>query len=303
MTRRMRSLMVGKCSLYVQLTVVALLLWSPSRVEPASTRVIEIDLPKVVLAAGSDHGLQVGARVKLLRQSESIIHPLTGEDLGTPFEPVGFVEIVTVGPGRAVAKVKKLYSQVLVDDIAEYKAVIPDPPPHPKAPPARPPKTASIADKKIDELAHQVAQNQQIIEALSKRPAVSRKIWDEIAFMKSFFDRSEERLEQIERRLAEQSDLLEILQNREYGQGPGEGVPVHSPLDLEIKLGIKGGRMTFAVLRDSLEMIDQVIEGDFGGEEIRAKKEDKSVFIIWGLMAIIILWLGAISFLYFRYIR
>lgn len=295
--------MVGKYSLSVQLIVVALLIWSPSRVEPASTRVVEVDLPEVVLAAGSDHGLQVGTGVKLLRQSEPIIHPLTGEDLGTPFEPVGFVEIVTALPDRAVGKVKKLYSQVQIDDIAEYEAVMPELPPRPKAPPTRPPKTASIADKKIDELAHQVAQNQQAIEALSKRPAVPREVWDEIAFMKSFFDRSEERLEQIERRLTEQSNLLEILQSREYGQEPGEGVPVHSPVDLEIKLGIKGGRMTFAVLKDSLEMIDQVIEGDFGGEEFGAKKEDKGVFITWGLMAIILIWLGAISFLYFRYMR
>ena len=54
----------------------------------------------VTIEAGSDQGLQTGASVTLLRSGEEIIHPISGQVLGIPQEPVGLAEVRSVEAGQ-----------------------------------------------------------------------------------------------------------------------------------------------------------------------------------------------------------
>ena len=75
--------------------------------------------------AGSNHGMQEGASVTLLRAGEEIIHPISGQVLGIPQEPVGIAEVRSVEANSATAVLVKTYSMPSVGDLVEYERVEP----------------------------------------------------------------------------------------------------------------------------------------------------------------------------------
>ena len=292
------------------LATVLLVVWNPATADVAVTSVVAVDLPEVEVAAGSRDGLEVGTRAKILRPGQTIVHPLTGEDLGTPQEPVGFMKIIRVRPDRATGSLLKAYTEPRQGDIVEYETAaveggegIPEPPaeavPEPPAakeilPTAGPPKKTAL-EERIEELARRVDRNQRAIEEVRGRPVVPLNFMDEISLMKSLLSRSEGRLGALEKKLNEQAGTLEMLQSEDYA--PGRRVPVNPPFDLEINLGLKGETLRFAVANeDTFGLVERT------GKEKRADIDD-DILITWVLLGVIIVWLSAASLLYLRYRR
>ena len=288
------------------LATVLLVVWSPATADVAVTSVVAVDLPEVEVGAGSRDGLEVGIRARIFRPGETIVHPLTGEVLGTPQEPVGFMKITSVQPDRASGRLLKAYSEPRQGDSVEYETAaaedaegisepeeIPEPPAEAvPVPPAVPGKRTAL-EERIEEVVRRVDRNQRAIEELRGRPSVPRNYLDGISLMKSLISRSEERLDALEKKLTEQAKTLEMLQHEDYA--PGSRVPVNPPLDLEINLGLRGETLRFAVANeDTLGLVERTE---------RKKQADTvdEILVTWVLLGIIITWLGAASFLYFRY--
>ena len=98
--------------------------------ERSLARVIDVqrdEVDSVALDAGRLDGLSEGAQVTLLREGEAIVHPLSGEVLGIPQEPVGLVEVKVLQDRRAQAVLLKSYSTPRVGDLDEYAKVAVEP--------------------------------------------------------------------------------------------------------------------------------------------------------------------------------
>ena len=116
------------CFVAVALCLQVPAVWSQQQVASqregmmAITRVVEVPAADVVvLGAGRLDGLAADAQVMLLREADPIVHPLTGEVLGTPQEPVGTVSIFELQDHSARARLVKAYSIPAVDDLAEFE--------------------------------------------------------------------------------------------------------------------------------------------------------------------------------------
>ena len=89
--------------------------------EVTTTEVVGIDGEQVEFGIGRLDGLKRDARVTLLRPGEPIVHPLTGQVLGIPQEPVGITRIVRAEEHRAWGLMVKTYSNPQLGDLAEYE--------------------------------------------------------------------------------------------------------------------------------------------------------------------------------------
>jgi curli biogenesis system outer membrane secretion channel CsgG len=67
-------------------------------------RVIRADPERIYVNAGGDAGVQQGATFDLFRAEEALIDPASGLHLGTPDRRLGAIQIVSVQPAYAVAK-------------------------------------------------------------------------------------------------------------------------------------------------------------------------------------------------------
>ena len=144
--------------------------------------------------AGKKEGLDVGVNVTLLREGEPIIHPMTGEVLGVPQEPVGMATVFEVGETMSRASLEKVYSVPMLNDLAEFMVEIEMPAVAEMVPQAE----VDEMSARINKLERSMRWYQKKDKAMSGYPAFVEQVWDEIIAMKSYLVSVDERLVDLE---------------------------------------------------------------------------------------------------------
>ena len=253
----------------------------------AMTTVVEVSGPEVTLGAGSQHGMVMAAEVTLLREGEPIVHPLTGQILGVPQEPVGMVHVFEVQEQTAKARLVKTYSEPMVDDLAEYMQVMVETPQ---------PDVKDVVDEfaqRVKELESSVQDYEKANETLTKSyPAFARRIWDEISAMRSYMVSLDERLVELEEQQSEDHTRLASVMTGEYRPEDLKEFTIKYTPDTEIKLQASGKTLLIgvSVVNDTVRidsppmgMHDEVMRDAM----MRPDMEDED-----GIMATIESWFG-----------
>ena len=220
-----------------------------SAVEAAMTTVIGVSGPEITLGAGSRDGIGVDTEATLLREGEPIIHPLTGQILGVPQEPVGLVHVFDVDAQSARARLVKNYSAPMVDDLAEYTRVVMEAPD---------PDVKDVVNefaKRVTELESSVQNYEKANENLTKSyPAFARRIWDEISAMRSYMVSLDERLIELEEQQDEDHARLASVLTGEYRPEDLKEFTIKYTPDTQIKLQASGKTLLISVVNDSVRM-------------------------------------------------
>ena len=93
----------------------------------AQAKVIKVEEETVHIGVGMDREVKVGTVAEIYRQTEPIIHPVTGENLGSPKVKVAEIEIAKVGPTFSSGSYVVQYAPVKVGDLVEGLEVAPTP--------------------------------------------------------------------------------------------------------------------------------------------------------------------------------
>ena len=104
------------------LTVLAIL---PDSAQAGEAKVLMSDDRTIKIGAGVDRGVRIGMLAEIYRQVAPLIHPITGENLGTPKVKIARIEIVKVGAVTAEGKFLEHYAPVRPGDIVESIEVAP----------------------------------------------------------------------------------------------------------------------------------------------------------------------------------
>ena len=215
----------------------------------STARVVAVEGPVVVLGAGRLNGLTEASQVTLLRDGEPIVHPLTGEVLGTPQEPVGTVHVYEVFDRQARGGMIKVYSDPQVDDLVEFERVAVQP-----AAPEPPPRAVAEVMRKVEELEGSVAEYQRSSKDLRSYPAFARRVWDELASMKSYLVSLDERLVELEQQQSEDHFRLSSVLSGEYAREDLKEFTIRYTPDTQIRLRAAGKTLLISVVRDSLHL-------------------------------------------------
>ena len=139
----------GPCTSILLLALLLGLLPTQAASSTAIAKVTVVEGAEVIIDAGHEDGLTVTAKVTLLREGEPIVHPLTGEVLGMPQEPVGVVQIYEADAHIARGGLVKMYSDPMVGDLAEFKPRI-------SAPAATPAPDVEQVKQRVEQLSKNV---------------------------------------------------------------------------------------------------------------------------------------------------
>ena len=287
---------------------IALIAWlvvaGGAGAETASTQVVELQEEGeelvVVLGAGSRDGMIRDAEVTILREAEPIVHPLTGEVLGVPQEPVGTARIFELEEDRAFGRMIKSYSDPQVGDLAEYEKAV-----------AREPRSASVPPPEVEEVIERVKELEQDIaqyrksrKAIASYPVFARQVWDELNDVRSYLVALDERLVELEARQGEDRLRLNSILSGEYqGEEVKEFTIRYSP-DTDVKLRVEGTTVWISVEKDSLRVEGMEEEALSTEEEIPLEEEGggidlsflNSTYVQAGSLAVIGI-LGAVLYL------
>ncbi len=215
----------------------------------ATTTVVGVSGPEVTLGAGSQNGMVMAAEVMLLREEEPIVHPLTGQILGVPQEPVGLVHVFEVQEQTAKARLVKVYSEPMVDDLAEYMQVTVETPE---------PDVKDVVDEfaqRVKELESSVQDYEKANETLTKSyPAFARRIWDEISAMRSYMVSLDERLVELEEQQSDDHTRLASVMTGEYRPEDLKEFTIKYTPDTQIKLQASGKTLLISVVNDSVRI-------------------------------------------------
>ena len=193
---------------WISIAFVAIAL-SGAHAERALTRIVDIGQSgpnEVVLDAGRLHGLSEGAQVTLLRESEAIVHPISGEILGIPQEPVGLAEVKSLQDRRARAVIVKAYSIPQIGDLAEYAKVAIE-----KNAAKAPPVEVAKVIKRVKNLEAGMQQYKKSQKSLSAYPVFAQQVWDEMGTIKSYLVALDERLIELEAQQHEDRNRLTAM--------------------------------------------------------------------------------------------
>jgi hypothetical protein len=241
--------------LYRYCTIFFLLLYfvAPVAAEMAITRIVEVKRGSgftVFLEAGTNHGLVQGTKVTLLREGEKIVHPLSGQVLGVPQEPVGMAEVRSAEANRAVAVLIKTYSTPKVGDMAEYdkasaKAV---------AQVAKEPEVVAHVMERVRGLEKDIKSYRKSQKTLSAYPVFAQQVWDEMGAIKSYLVTIDERLIELEAQQGEDRNRLSQVLNGEYMAQEAKELTIRYSEDTDVRLQVAGKTLVISVERDSLHL-------------------------------------------------
>lgn len=110
---------------YIIFSVLVGLLTGSTVLYGAKARVIKVQEKMIHLDLGSERGVQVGMLADIYRQTKTIFHPVTGENLGSPRVKIGRIEIRKVEPMSAVGYLVNQYANVFPGDLAEGIKIAP----------------------------------------------------------------------------------------------------------------------------------------------------------------------------------
>ncbi|MEE2659348.1 MAG: hypothetical protein VX733_12640 [Candidatus Latescibacterota bacterium] len=220
------------------------------------THVMRVEGAEVVIAAGRMDGLAMASTVSLLREGEPIAHPLTGEVLGVPHEPVGTLEVFELGDHQARGRLIKTYSVPMVEDQAEFEPVLD----HPS--PAMEPAASEVMTR-MDELHSQMEEyRKRSEEGIKGYPAYARRVMDEISVMRSHVVSIDERLQGLEQqRLEDHYQLSDLIGGALQRDGMKEFTIKYLP-DTQVRLRVAGKTLMIDVIADTLqahELMDEPV--------------------------------------------
>ncbi len=273
--------------------VLVAITFSGAHAERVLTRVIDVEQSgahEVVLDAGRLDGLREGARVTLLREGEAIVHPLTGEILGIPQEPVGLAEVKGLQDRRARTVMVKSYSRPQIGDLAEYGKV-------PMEAAATQPAPAEVAKviKRVKTLEAGMQQYKKFQKSLSAYPVFAQQVWDEMGTIKSYLVALDERLIELETQQHEDRNRLTAMIGGE-SQGRGKELTIRYSEDTDLKLRVAGKTLMISVEPDSIRLkevgVGETQEMPFtedglylDGEEVAEEGEEGWDLSLDGMMA------------------
>ena len=244
-----------------------------ARAERALTRVIEVSsgVDEVVLDAGRVEGMRQGSQVTLLREGEAIIHPLSGEILGIPQEPVGLAEVKKLENRRASAVMIKHYSTPQVGDLAEYAKVVEE---------AAAPAEVVQVIQRVTDLEAGMKQYKKSQKSLAAYPVFAQQVWDEMGTIKSYLVAIDERLIELEAQQSEDRNRLIAMTGGEFQGEASKELTIRYSEDTDLKLSVAGKTLTISVEQDSLRLTklggSQALEQgmDFGAEDLSLDDEE-----------------------------
>ena len=258
--------------------------------EVGTTRVIGVEDSEVVLGAGLSNGLGIGAQVILLRQGDPIVHPLTGEILGIPQEPVGLLQITEAEARVAKGTLQKIYSVPMVDDLAEYEKQ------EHLARAAQVEKSETNEMKaRVKKLERSVKRYQKSNKALSEYPALVKQVWDEIIVMKSDLVALDERLVEMETQQGEDRTRFSSVLDSEFQRQDMEEFTIRYKSGTDVKLKIAGKTLVITVDPDSVYHLEEL--NDVEDSEMAEKEPEKgsiqafieSEWMMWCVVALFVL--------------
>jgi hypothetical protein len=212
--------------------------------------------------------LALDAQVNLLRPGSPIVHPLTGQVLGQPQEPVGVARVFEVGDHQSRAVVEKSYTAAQIGDEVEFA-----PAPGQEtatagqgheaggAAPAEEHGRAAGGDaalqQRLRDLERSVEEYHASSKTLKAYPAFAQRVWDEISTMKSYLVSLDERLVQLEEQQSQERHPL----GAPGGDGGGEEgmreFTVRYAPDTLVRLKVAGRTLLLSVERDSLRVEEE----------------------------------------------
>jgi len=267
---------------------------SDAHAERSLARVIDVqrgEVDSVVLDAGRLDGLSEGAQVTLLREGEAIVHPLSGEVLGIPQEPVGLVEVQALQDHRAQAVLLKSYSTPRVGDLAEYAKVAVEPE---EASGGVEVEQVNKMMNRVEVLEAGMQQYRKSQKSLSAYPVFAQQVWDEMGTIKSYLVTLDERLIELEAQQGEDRNRLAAMIDGEYQSESARELTIHYSEDTDLKLRVAGKTLEISVesdsilLKESNEFDRAVNEPNEGGWEL-----DEEIFgspyVIGGIVFVVLL--------------
>ena len=248
----------------------------PGFAEVGTAQVIQVEKSEVVFNAGRREGLVLDAEVNLLRLGSPIVHPLTGQVLGRPQEPVGLARIFEVGEHQSRAVLEKSYTVPQVGDAVEYEPSVGHAAAETVAavhgheaeakPPAEVPRAGAGHGKavaaegevqqRLKELEQSVADYHTSSKTLRAYPVFAQRVWDEISSMKSYLVSMDERLVQLEEQQSQdRHHPSSVLGGDTAGgeEGMREFTIRYAP-DTQVKLKVAGKTLVISVDHDSLRV-------------------------------------------------
>jgi|APSaa5957512622_1039677.scaffolds.fasta_scaffold09346_4 hypothetical protein len=279
--------------------------------EMGTARVVALEeeegAASVVLNAGERDGLSLDAEVTLLREAEPIVHPLTGEVLGVPQEPVGVVRVFALDDRQARGEMIKNYSEPEVGDLAEYErmAVLEE----------RQIKTASAPEvdkvvERVKGLEKDMARYRKSQKAISAYPVFAQQVWDELNSVKSYLISLDERLIELETLQGEDRNRLNAVANGEYRADEMREFTFRYGPETDIRLQVQGKTLIINVERDSLHVEELVATDLVPVEEFEVEEEEggsvvdglglgsllDSPYLLGGSLLLIVAVAGAVYF-------
>ena len=261
---------------FLSIALVALSL-TGARAERALSRVIEVSSggEEVVLDAGRVEGLRQGSKVMLLREGEAIVHPLSGEILGIPQEPVGLAEISKLENRRANAVMTKRYSTPKMGDLAEYAMVV-------EETQAAPPEVVQVIQR-VTDLEAGMKQYKKTQKSVATYPVFAQQVWDEMGTIKSYVVAIDERLIALEAQQSEDRNRLIAMMESEIQGEAGKELTIRYSEDTDLKLRVAGKTLLISVEQDSLGLTE--VDGsrtmekltDYGDEDLSVDDEGEVV--------------------------
>jgi hypothetical protein len=234
--------------------------------ETASGRVVEVTegggTTVVLLSVGRADGLAEDAPVTLLRQAAPIIHPLTGEVLGVPQEPVGLVQLDRVEERQARGHLVKAYTAPRIGDLAEYQRRLPVAAPAVAAAQPIPVPQTPASDRvdrvieRVDDLERTLRDYRADQQSAARSSDLSQEVWDELTSMKSYLRTLDRRLAGLETRQGEDRDRLNTVVRGEFPAGEAKELTIRYSPDTDVQLRVAGRTLVIEVERDSLRLVE-----------------------------------------------
>lgn len=259
---------------YYLSTALVVLSLTSAEAELALTRVIEVasNVEEVVINVGRVEGLRQGSQITILREGEAIVHPLSGEILGIPQEPVGLAEIKTLENRRASAVMIKHYSIPQIGDLAEYAKDV-------EETEVAPAEVAQVIQR-VTDLEVGMKQYKKSQKSIATYPVFAQQVWDEMGTIKSYLVTIDERLIELEAKQGEDRNHLIAMMEGESQSEDSKELTIRYSEDTDLKLSVAGKTLTISVERDSLQLtklsssqtIEEAIE--FGAEDLSLDEEE-----------------------------
>jgi len=113
----MRNLLVSLLAVCVTMALVV--------AADAQVKIIKVDDRTVYVDVGADRAIQEGMKADVYRQAEPVIHPVTGENLGSPRVKIARLEVTKVGPTFSACGVLEQFAPVRSGDLVEGLEIAP----------------------------------------------------------------------------------------------------------------------------------------------------------------------------------